>query len=385
MGDALEEAALDELRILRHLFVVEERGGRHARLLEALHQRRGIVLLGPGGQFRLDGVAVVVAGDDAGKALVGGQLRVAHLLAERCEDGVGGNGDRDPAIVGLLGETGRPHRGAGEDPIGRHRRMAVAGVAVHAAVHRVVHERVAQVLADGLGLRDLDQLALARAPPCPERGLEREGDVRAGVRVAVQGGRGERRVGVLVAAQRGVADDGLHDVAVALVVGVRAADPEAREAHHDQPRVDLRQRRPVDLEVPDDVGRVVLDEGVGLADEVVEELAAALAGEVERDRLAGALGVVEPRLTVPEALAGVAVDVVAAGRARQQRRVEVALHRAGGVEVLDRLDLDHLGAEVGEDQRRVGTRPNDRLREDAHPLEGKAALGDRGFAHRRLR
>ena len=173
-----------------------------------------------------------------------------------------------------------------------------------------------------------------------------------------------------VAAQHRVACDGLHRRAVALEVAVRPAQPEAREARHHEPRVQLRQRVPAAEEAVDDARGVVLDVRVGNAHEVEEQLAAGLAAQVEGDALVAARGVVEGVAAVPEALADVAAGEARAHRALRLLPRHVADVAAGGREVLDRLDLDHLGAEVGEHERAGRPRPHDCLREDAQPREG---------------
>ena len=233
----------------------------------------------------------------------------------------------------------------------------------------MVHPGVRDVVHHHFRLRHLDQPSLAAALALVERGLQRERHVRAGIRVGVVGGRRLRGIRVPVAAHQGVTGQRLHRRSEALEIAVGAAQAEAGEADHDQLRIDLGQRRPVDAEMPGDGLRVVLDEGVRVAHEFQEQLVAALAVQIERDALVGALRVVEEGVAVPEALARIAVHEARPGRALALPRRDVPVEGSRRVEVLDRLDLDHLRAEVREDHRAERPGPDDRLREHAHALQ----------------
>src|SRR5439155_17129623 len=88
--------------------------------------------------------------------------------------------------------------------------------------------------------------------------------------------------------------------------------------------------------------------------------------------------VVEPRLTIPEALGVVSVDVVTADVRLHEEVGDMPHHRPRRVEVLNRLDLNHLGAEVREDQRGEWPGPDDPLRDDADAGEGSFAVAHHG-------
>jgi hypothetical protein len=108
----------------------------------------------------------------------------------------------------------------------------------------------------------------------------------------------------------------------------------------------------VDLELAGDPGAEVLDHDVGVAHEIVEHLEAGFALQVQRHAL---LVAVERDEVGPLAVEGIA-------RIRGQ---EFARALAA-----QRLDLDRLGPEVGEDHGAVGAGEHVRQVEDAHTTQG---------------
>ena len=76
----------------------------------------------------------------------------------------------------------------------------------------------------------------------------------------------------------------LCDLIDAWPAGVGAVLAEAGDAAVDDPRVDRLQRLVVDLEAVLYVGAEVLDNDVGVFDQPVEDLAAGLGLQVDRDR-----------------------------------------------------------------------------------------------------
>jgi hypothetical protein len=156
-------------------------------------------------------------------------------------------------------------------------------------------------------------------------GLEAEGDPRA---VPV----GERVVGALV--------------------GVRSPLPLARPPHVDEVRVVGAQVVHVDLQLGPHPGHLVGEEDVAGGRELVEHVEPLGRAEVEADALLAAVRVLEEH-----------VDV------RLHEREAAALQQAShGVAPLHVLDLDHLGAPVGEER---GGRRDERVLgdlQDPHTL-----------------
>ena len=103
--------------------------------------------------------------------------------------------------------------------------------------------------------------------------------------------------------------------------------PEAGDADHDQARIDRRQLGPAEAPLLHRAGPEVLEQEVGLLDQVLEQRLAVGLAQVERDRLLVARDDRPPQR--------LAVRLLAAPDAHR-----VALAR--------RLDLDDLGAEVAE-------------------------------------
>ena len=116
----------------------------------------------------------------------------------------------------------------------------------------------------------------------------------------------------------------LGDLVEAGAVGVGPVLAEAGDAGENDPRIDLAQALVVDAEPVLDVGAEVLDHHVGLPDHAAKHRDAVLLLHVQRDA------------------ALVAVDAL------EIRAVALAAHAFGGVDLFRRLDLDDVGAPVGE-------------------------------------
>jgi hypothetical protein len=130
---------------------------------------------------------------------------------------------------------------------------------------------------------------------------------------------------------------------------VRAGFPVAGDRHVHQPRVDRPQRRVVDAQARRHARTVVLQEHVGAAGQLEEDLVSLGGLEVQRD---AALVAVERQER--------GVDAVAGGAAGGG----VPLPLAG-----DRLHLDHVGAQVAQAHRRE--RPGHRDRQVEHAVAGQ--------------
>ena len=253
------------------------------------------------------------------------------------EDGPGaglGGGDRHVAPVGapvdVAGREGAPRRtrgvGGAADVLGPHPHRAVGHVHV-------------------------EPRALARALGVVERGEHAGGGEGRG-----EGDRhdraGRRRLAVAQAGeQAGVAEVG--DV-VARRIGVRAEVTEAGDRAPDDLRMSCAHgvvAQPEAVELARPVG---LDDEVGPADEPVEHRRGALLAEIEGH---GPLPAVQGDVGGVEPAAVHAAEPVARGR---------------------RLDLDHVGAEVGEQERAEAA--GDHAREVEHVHVAERAAGGVGTA-----
>ena len=140
----------------------------------------------------------------------------------------------------------------------------------------------------------------------------------------------------------------LRDLVEARPVGVGPVLAEARQAHVDEARVDLAQGLVVDAEPVLHVGPVVLDQHVGGRRQLLEDGDALGRLEVERDA----------------ALVAVQVEEVGAVRATPPI--------ASSSPLLRHLDLDDVGAPIGEMPRR--RRPGARARQVDHLEAGQRSL-----------
>ena len=177
---------------------------------------------------------------------------------------------------------------------------------------------------------DLDVLALTRRRPRVEGREDPDRRMHAGDDVEDRDPRSEG--GALgVAGEAHEAGDGLDHEVVAREVAALLAAAEAADRRIDDAGVARGDAVVVEPEARQAAGLEVLDEDVGATGELVGEAAVLLALEVEGD---GALVPVDG-------------EVVGRGLAAHRR------HPAAGVVTARGLDLDDLGAEVGEEHRRV--------------------------------
>ena len=131
--------------------------------------------------------------------------------------------------------------------------------------------------------------------------------------------------------------------------------------------VDGVHRGPVEPEAVHHPGRVVLDDDVGPRDEPLGQVEPARVGEVEGDAALVDVDVQEEAAALPPP---VPADEVAGGR------------RAHAVDALDRLDVDHVGAERGEQAGRRRARPPAGEVEHLEPGHGQTRRRQAGAAGR---
>jgi hypothetical protein len=148
----------------------------------------------------------------------------------------------------------------------------------------------------------------------------------------------------------------LADGAEAGLLRHRPALAEARQAHHDQAGVDLRQRLPAQAELVEHAGAEVLHHDVGLGHQPAHHLDAVRVLQVHRHRLLVARLQVPPQRGALVELAPLAQRIAAIGR----------------------FDLDHLGAELGEDARGEGAGDQGAEFDDLEAGEGFGGRGHGG-------
>ena len=221
---------------------------------------------------------------------------------------------------------------AGREDAGRDRgRMVVARLLGDLALHQPA--RGLEVEHEDLRLdqRGVNPLALLGALAVIEREDDRLGEQQARGQVGDRNADPHRPAAGL-AGDRHQPAHALGDLVDSGPRRIGAGLAEAGDRAVDDLGIDLLHRLVVDLEAVLHVGAVVLDDDVGLLGELHEDRVTFLALEVERDRLLVAMQVLEV-----EAVARAAHGVGAAG--------------FGGL-----LDLDDLGAPVGElaHRRRAG-------------------------------
>src|SRR5256712_3926162 len=210
---------------------------------------------------------------------------------------------------------------------------------------QVVRERLGEERHARRQHAHLDPLPLPRPPPRRERGQDAVRGVEPGE--LVRHGRADRLGIVEVREYAPQAREGLPDRVIDRTVGCRAAraDPGHRAVH--EARVRLAERRVPDPHPLRGPGSEVLDDDVGPLHEREVGPAREVVAQVERDALLAA--VVGGKLGSLPALA-----------------LAPAAERVAGPR---RLDLDHLGTEVGEEHRGVRSADEARDLENTHAIE----------------
>ena len=283
---------------------------------------------------------------EALEARVVGPLGAADGVCERAPLLVVAGGDGDPAVVVDGGEDAA-RRGAG---------AAVAAAVGLLAAERHLPDVRPEAGDGGLELRDVDPLPGAAALAVQQRADDRRHRVVARDVVGQRHGR-HRGLAVGVAGEVVEAGERGQVGAPRLVVAVRPlAAAVAGHAHVDDVRVHRPHVLVVDPQRVDGRDAEVREEHVALLDDAVEELTALGRLELEAD---AALLRVE----------GVVAGEHVAAREPDVGRRPCGHTRAHRGAARARLDLDHVGAEVGEVA--PGERPGDRhaALDDAYPFE----------------
>ena len=344
MLDLLHHAARDDLRVVEHLLEVVHAGARHAgdqqRLLELLRLARPHRRL----DQRQQRVLVALA------ARIGGEARIAQVrvepqhLHQLAEQRVVRRADREIALVLGL-----------EQLIGRAQPVPVAERLRHLAGLEIFGRLPGRRRDRRLDQRDVGNppLALARRAHQPRQG--RIGGEQRAEHVGGLQARSHRHLARL-AGHRQRARERLDDQIDAGAAPIRPGLAEARHRGVDDARIGRLHLRGAEPELVERARPVRLQEHVGLRRQLEQDLDRFRPLEVEHQ---AALVAVER----DEAHALVVAD-------RRRGAAHVALRR---------LDLDDVGAHVGE--QRAGQRPGDEVRQldDANPGERFCHLGSLRF------
>ena len=274
------------------------------------------------------------------EARVAGHPAQAELGAQQIEELVLGTGDHDPAV------------GGGEVLERDDRRMGGARHALRLPAPREVPRRHVHVEIHGrLEQGDVAVAADAVAPRAPQAAHEGQcgGVARRHVDEREPGLDG-RAVGL--AGERHPAGVALQDVVVAALGCARTGHPEPRERAAHDGRIDALEIGVADTQLLGTVAAQVAVDGIRGAHEILEDGARARVREVERDAaLVVAEGLEEERVLALLEGRHVAADVAARARV---------------------LDLDHVGAEIGELHAAPRTRAVLLDRDDRDVLERRA-------------
>jgi hypothetical protein len=259
--------------------------------------------------------------------------------------GVGGDADEDLLAIGGGEELvdAPAHARALADLRHRHRRLAGG---------RVLGKPLAHPEDDGLEEARGDLLPAARLPPLMERGQDRDHPVGRGAHVHDRGAGAERLAAR--AGHEGEAGGHLREL-VEEGPRLRRAGEEALEGQVDDAGMHAREHVVAQAEALDGAVGEVVDDHVRARDQAQEEgPAVRRALQIDRDR------------------ALVAVQEVEVGRGARR-------HAPRLVALAGSLHLDHVGAQVGQEQPRRRARDDVAELEDAHACERKRGGHDAGI------
>ena len=280
---------------------------------------------------------------DAGEARIGTEVAAPHGADQTLPGRPVVGGDQHIAVARRV-QAVRCHVGQVRPLAGRHMAQLLEGR------HEALHHRER-----GLVQCRVHQLAAAAGLAVEQR---HHGAERAVHRGQIVGGSQGDAAGrpVRVAGQLADAGEGVADRPVAGPRGVRAGLAVAADAHHHQAGVERLHRVPAEAQALHHAGPVVLDQDIGVRQQPGEHLLAGRLLEIDRDAALAALD-----------------------RHRLQRHaVGEQAHLAHRV-ALGRLDLDDLGAEVG--QQPATGRAGEGVAQLDHAHAGQRAGGNRLLRH----
>ena len=229
--------------------------------------------------------------------------------------------------------------------------MPVAARRRHFFSELKIDNRVGDERNQRLDLRQLDQLSAPGAFALAHRHHQREHAMQSADRIAQRvAERVTLPVAVVVTRQSRHSRHRLDCVAVAARVAFGTVAPERRHRDHDEPRIDRAHRFVAEPEPIHHAGTEILDQDVGDLDQPFQDFDSARAREIERDAPLAAIGGIEDRG---------ALDRLHLRRRHRERT-------APPVEVMRVLDLDHVGAHLGEHLADQRPRPSHRDVEHAN-------------------
>ena len=330
-----DQAAGHHLLVGHHLAAAQDRGARHVGLVEA-RQPVGRGALGENVAHQGDALGSV--GGARGRrveALVVGQRRLLDGAAEALPFGVRDRAGGHVAVERL------------EDQVGPRLGVVRRGLL---SDHRVLHHRFRPEIGDhDVEHRHLDVLAHARLFPRVQRRCDRLGGENRGGLVGHDGPDHLRAPGLRIGLHVGEARKALDDGIVDALLGVGPAVAGAADRDVDQARIERAHGRFAEAQPIHHLRPEILHQHVGAGDQLAQDVDALGLLEVDRQRALAAVG----RYEQGGELAGRIDRLAAAAR-------DVAARR---------LDLDHVGALVGQEHR--GERPRHHAGEvdDPHPRQ----------------
>ena len=312
--------------------------GRHPRAVQ--HRERLLQPCGSAVQSAIAWSSSRHAGGATGvvrQARIGGEIVPAEGAHQALEDAVAVAGDQDPAIaagIGIArGDAGQRTAGGMAD---RTEGAVLRQQALHAVEHRLVERHVHHLPVPAVAI------ALAQGRQ------HADGAVKRGERIADAHahahGHPPRLAGQVPQPAHGFADH-----AEPRPIPVRAGLAVAGDAQHDQARIDRRQRLVSQPPALQRARAEVLDQHVRVPDQPAHDVLSFGAAKVDRH------GALVARLDLPPDRRAVVQQPPLAQRVAGSRR----------------LDLDRVGAEVG--QGLAGERPGDQLAELEHAKTGERA------------
>ena len=329
--DVLVEPARAQVLAREQVARVEHRAGRDARALQLGGRLGGAAVACPGRDDRHG----VRARGDAHRALERLGRREAH---------------REPAV--LARGRDEPAREGAEILVAAPRQLLAVRLEVQ---HGLGHDDDAELVHP-----EIDVLPRVRPLAVHERCEQRDEPAPAGDEVGV-GLADLRGPALAVAGEMRDPHRRLQARALRPEGGPRSRRSVARVRERDEARIAGPQVVGGHAPAAQHPRREVVEQDVGLAEQVEEHLAALRLRQVERQRPLAAVDDVErPRAVPPVPGRGVVEERVAEQRARL-------------VEAVRRLDLDDLGPEVGEERAHVGHGEHGREVDDAQPRQGRPA------------
>ena len=196
-------------------------------------------------------------------------------------------------------------------------------------------------------------LAFAGVVPMHEAEHQGGGGIEPADGIAKRGMNHGRRI-ALASGHRRQPRGLLQRRAIGAAAAPRAGHAECRHRHHDQPRIDLQHDSGIEAETRQHVGGVIVDDGVGISDQPLQQRKPDFSGEVERDPALVAVVHLEPVGLLVGSLGVI-------GTAR--------IGAAKPVRILAGLDLDDVGAEIAHLAGRGRAGPAHGEIDDAQPLQ----------------